>query len=166
MLKIFDSLAEIDFRQLMDVYEEGNRICGKERYPELSENLQMLYAEQDFYSYLEVFFRNPSARYAVWVVDGRYAAALRLESYDDGLLLNALETAPAMRCKGFATDLVQAVLDHLRCSGNGILYSHVRKDNTSSLRVHHSCGFHIHSEKALYLDGTVRSDSYTLSNHY
>lgn len=166
MLKIFDSLAEIDFRQLMDVYEEGNRICGKEKYPDLSENLQMLYAEQDFYSYLEMFFRDPSARYAVWVADGRYAAALRLERYDDGLLLNALETAPAMRCKGFATDLVQAVLDHLRYSGSGILYSHVRKDNHLSLRVHHSCGFHIYAEHALYLDGTIRPDSYTLSVDY
>ena len=166
MLKIIESLSEIDFRQLMDVYEEDNRNSGKEHYPDSPENLQMLYAEQDFYTYLEVFFKDPSARYAAWVVDGRYAAALRLERYNDGLLLNALETAPALRCNGFATKLVLSVLDDLRCSGSGVLYSHVMKNNIPSLNVHRFCGFRIHSDQAVYLDGTIRPDSYTLSVDY
>ncbi len=166
MLKIIDSLAEIDFRQLMDVYEETNRNSGKEHYPNYPENLQILYAEQDFYAYLEVFFQEPSARYAVWIADGCYAAALRLERYNDGLLLNALETVPALRNNGFARNLILSVLDNLRCRDNGVLYSHVKKNNAPSLSVHRSCGFRTHSNQAVYLDGTVRSDSYTLSVNY
>ena len=70
----------------MDVYEETNRITGQENYPKEIENLQLLFAEQDFYQYLELFFRGPDAVYAVWVVEGRYQAALRLEGYKRCLL--------------------------------------------------------------------------------
>lgn len=166
MLILFDSLAEIDFRQLMDVYEEGNRKSGQENYPKQPENLQILYAEQDFYAYLELFFQEPSAQYAIWIADGRYAAALRLERYNDGLLINALETAPQLRKQGFAKNLILSVLDDLRCRGSGVLYSHVMKNNIPSLHVHRSCGFCMQSDQAVYLDGTVRFDSCTLSVNY
>ena len=151
---------------MMDVYQEGNTITGKKLYQNLSENLQILYAEQDFYTYLQTFFREPSARYAVWVEGGRYVSALRLEAYNNGLLVTALETAPAERNKGFAVSLLRAVLLFLRSQGNGILYSHIVKDNMTSVNVHLSCGFQIISHEAKYLDGTVRSDSYTLSVEY
>ena len=166
MLRIFDSLSDIDFRCLMDVYEEGNRINGKKYYPNYYENLQIIYAEQDFYAYLVEFFKEPTARYAVWIYECRYAAALRIERYHDGLLLNALETAPAMRRSGFAGKLVCAVIEHLQTSGKGVLYSHVNKNDVFSLKVHLSCGFRIVSDQAVYLDGTVRSDSVTLAVNY
>lgn len=166
MLKIICSLHELDFQQLMNVYEEGNIITGKEVYPNLPENLQILYAEQDFYTYLQTFFKDPNARYAIWVEDDRYVSALRFETYNNGLLVTALETAPAERNKGFAVSLLRAVLLFLRSQGNGILYSHIVKDNMTSVNVHLSCGFQIISHEAKYLDGTVRSDSYTLSIEY
>lgn len=166
MLKMIDSLTDIDFRQLMDVHEEGNCLNGQELYPNYSENLQIIYAEQDFYAYLEEFFKEPTARYALWCIDGRYVAALRIERYNDGFLLNALETAPSMRGNGFATKLIQAVIENLSSCGNGVLYSHVHKTNRPSLNVHLSCGFRIVSDQAVYLDGTVRTDSFTLSVNY
>lgn len=166
MLKIVRSLQDLDFRKLMDVYQEGNKITGKEVYPNLPENLQILYAEQDFYTYLQTFFKEPTARYAVWVVNGRYVSALRYESYNDGLLVNALETMPTERNRGFATLLIRSVQDFLRSQGNGILYSHISKDNMTSVKVHLSSGFQIISHEATYLDGAVRSDSYTLSVEY
>lgn len=166
MLKIINSLQELNFRQLMDVYQEGNSVTGNETYPNLPKNLQIIYAEQDFYNYLQIFFKEPTARYAVWVMDGRYVSALRFETYNNGLLVSALETDPEERSKGFAGLLMKSVLDYLRTYGNGILYSHIHKGNTASLNTHLSCGFQIISHEATYLDGSVRSDSYTLSIEY
>ena len=162
MLKVFDKLGDIDFRQLMDVYAEVNRNSGNEFYGTYPENLRMLYAEQDFYNYLVVFFREQSARYAVWDYEGCYMATLRTERYSDGLLLSALETIPEHRCEGFASRLIDAMVTHLKTEGGGKLYSHVSKSNQASLAVHQKCGFQIISDQAVYLDGTVRTDSYTL----
>ena len=165
-MKIFDKLVDIDFRQLMDVYEEGNFINGEALYSEYSENLRVLYAEQDFYNYLLLFFKEPTARYAVWEHTGCYIAALRVEQYSDGLLLSALETAPAHRCKGYASMLINAMVEFLKKQGGGRLYSHVNKRNLASLAVHYKCGFRVLSDQAEYLDGTVASDAYTLHLEY
>ena len=166
MLKIYNCLADIDFRQLMDVYEEWNRINGKSVYGKFPANLQMLYSEQDFYAYLVEFFREPSARYAVWIHDGRYVSALRLEAYNNGLLLNALETRLDTRNCGFAKMLIKSVLNDLRSKGSGVLYSHIQKNNAISIRAYLSCGFSVFSDSAVYLDGTIRPDSYSLSLNY
>ena len=87
MLRIIDSLSKIDFAQLMNVYEEGIGIAGREHYANYPVNLQSIYAEQDFYTYLEEFFKEPTARYAIWLNDMCYVSALRIEPYMDGLLL-------------------------------------------------------------------------------
>ena len=159
MLKIAKKLDQLCFRQLMDVYEESNRENGEERYPNLSENRQILEAEQDFYQYLrECFFATNGAFYALWVEDEIYVSALRLEPYQDGLLLEALETAPQHRHNGYAKDLIQVVLAYV---GEKKVYSHVHKENIPSLRTHESCGFHRILEHAIYIDGSVRNDSCT-----
>ena len=166
MLKMIDSLSELDFRQLMDLYAETNMFDGKAAYPEHLEGLQVLYAEQDFYIYLEEFFSEPTAKYAIWIVNGSYMSALRIERYNDGILLNALETAPRARNMGYAKKLILSVLDYLRCDGHGVLYSHVNKQNAASLKLHLSCGFQIISDTAEFLDGSIRPDSYTFALEY
>lgn len=162
MLKIFRNIGQLDFRQLMDVYEETNYLTGKKEYPRKPENLQILYAEQDFYGYLEIFFADPQACYAVWVVDGVYKAALRLEQHCDGVLITALEVPRSARHAGFATSLVQAVQAYCRDNAAGPLYSHVAKGNLPSLNLHKKCGFQVIAETAEFLDGTVHSDHVTL----
>ncbi len=159
MLKIVEKFGQLDFRQLMDVYIEGNEENGACRYPNLPENQRLLEAEQDFCQYLrECFFPTEGAFYALWVVEGRYVSALRLEPYQDGLLLEALETAPEHRQMGYAKALVQAVLSHV---GEQKIYSHVHKRNTPSLRTHESCGFRRILDHAVYADGSVLTKSCT-----
>ena len=116
MLYIADKLGELNFRQLMDVYEEGNLENAAKFYPREPQNQWLLLAEQAFHQYLrECFFPTKGARYCLWIVDGRYFSALRLEPYRDGLLLEALETHPAERRKGYAAALVNAVLTKTAC---------------------------------------------------
>lgn len=160
MLKIVEKLEQLSFCQLMGVYEESNRLNGQERYGRLPESYQIMEAEQDFYQYLrECFFPTKGAFYALWIVDNIYVSALRLEPYQDGLLLEALETAPFHRQKGYAQSLIQAILAYV---GEQRVYSHVHKENVPSLRAHESCGFHRILDHAIYIDGSIRNTSCTL----
>ena len=160
MLLIVDKLKDLSFSQLMDVYEEGNRENGEEFWPDLDPSQQMLRAEQEFYQYLQqVFFPVEQARYYIWEEKGHYVSALRLEPYRDGMLLEALETAPSQRKKGYAVLLIQAVQGV--CPDQKI-YSHVSKRNSSSLRTHEKCGFQRIAENAVYADGSVTNRSCTL----
>lgn len=159
MLKIVRCMKELDFSALMEIYIEGNRENGADHYPNEPRERQLLLAEQDFYEYLrESFFGPADAFYAVWLRDGKYMSALRMEPYRDGLLLTALETAPAYRRQGFAAALIGATLATLK--GRKV-YSHVHKGNTASLRVHEKCGFRRILEHAVYLDGSVLQSSCT-----
>lgn len=163
MLYTARHLRELSFEQLMAVYREGNEENGRILAPFDTQARQLQLAEEDFYSYLrDVFFPTPGALYAVWTVQGRYVSALRLEPYKDGLLLEALETAPQERGKGYAAALIRAVQALLRDRGVSYLYSHVGKQNAASLKTHQRCGFQIVTDSAAYLDGTVSSRAYTM----
>ena len=162
MLEIFDRLDPIDFRQLMDVYEETNQLSGARDYPQEIVGLQVLFAEQDFYQYLELFFKELGSLCAVWRVEERYTAALRLERHLDGVLITALEVAPKARRKGYGAKLIEAVKQYAQKQSITPIYSHVSKDNTASLATHKKCGFAILKDGAVFLDGTTHRDHYTL----
>lgn len=163
MLVIAWTLRELSFRKLMDVYVEANRENGAWLAPQESEDRQLQIGEDDFYSYLhDVFFKRDGACYALWMVDEKYVSALRLEPYRDGLLLEALETAPDCRRKGYAKNLIQAVQGWFAQRGSIRLYSHVGKQNEASMRVHLQCGFRVIGDSAAYLDGSVNSRACTL----
>ena len=163
MLLIAEKMQHLIFSELMQIYEEGNLENGRELYPEESECRRLFLAEQDFYNYLtQVFFPTKGAVYAIWAPDGCYAAALRLEPYRDGLLLSALETRPSLRRMGHAEKLIFSILLYLSKQGNVKIYSHIRKNNAASLGVHRKCGFEIVQDYAVYTDGSVMYNSYTL----
>ena len=160
MLHIIHTMKELDFGQLMAVYEEGNRENGGENYPDEPENRQIALAEQDFYQYLQqVFFKTRDAAYYIWEENGKYVSALRLEPYRDGLLLEAMETHPEMRQKGYAAKLM---LETIPFAKDMPLYSHVSKKNIPSLRTHEKCGFKRILEYAVYADGSVNDRACTL----
>ena len=160
MLILARSLRDFSFSKLMDVYIEGNMENAEEFWPELDDGQKLLRAEQEFYQYLtEVFFRTPEAVYAIWEESGNYISALRLEPYRDGLLLEALETAPSRRRQGYAEKLIRAVQEQFP---NQRIYSHVSKKNAASLRAHGKCGFRRISEYAAYIDGSVNQRACTL----
>lgn len=160
MLKIIKSMKQLNIGQMLAVYEESIRENG-ERF-----SLSNRQAEDRFLSYLEEdFFRQQGAFYAVWSVNNVYQSALRLEPFKDGLLLEALETAPNARRQGYAVALMQGVLEQLKESKYRTVYSHVNKRNRASFMLHQKCGFRIISDSATYIDGTVTQNSYTLCYH-
>lgn len=160
MLIIARRLSALSFSALMDVYEEGNRENAAQIWPDMPPEQALQMAEQEFYQYLrEVFFPTPGAVYAIWEEQGQYLSALRLEPYRDGLLLEALETAPSHRRHRYGEKLLMAVLREF--PGKKI-YSHVHKRNLPSLKIHLKCGFQRISEQAAYIDGSVNSRCCTL----
>ena len=157
MLEIIKSMKQLNIGQIIGVYEESIRE-NAERF-----SLTNQQAEDGFLSYLEEdFFRQQGAFYAVWSVNNVYQSALRLESYRDGLLLEALETAPNARRQGYGAALLEGVLKQLKESKYKVVYSHISKRNRASLNLHKKCGFSIISDSATYVDGTVTQNSYTL----
>lgn len=163
MLSIFKEFRKIDFGKLMTVYSQSNQENAVEFYPNEQVNLAILCVEQDFLTYLrEDFFLQEGAFYAVWEREGVYISALRMEPYKDGLLVEALETVPQFRRQGYATALLKAVLEHLEKQKFCVVYSHVNKRNTASLKTHAACGFQRILEYASYIDGSVRQDSCTM----
>lgn len=160
MLEVFDSLKNLNFQMLMDVYAQSNRENAAVYFPQLSEPQGVAMVEQQFYTFLqEVFFKTPDSRYCVWLEDGRYVSALRLEPYRDGLLLEALETAPQHRRKGYGRSLMLAALAQIQ--GRPV-YSHVGKRNTASMALHMGCGFQKIQDCAVYIDGSVSQNAVTL----
>ncbi len=156
MLRVIYRIQDLDFSALMAVYQEGNQENGDELYPELTPSERLRRAELDFYDYLKQdFFRRENALYALWEVHGETVSALRLESYRDGYLLEALETAPSHRRKGYAKSLMEAFLAFAREKGFLPVYSHIRKGNIPSESVHKSCGFTVYKDLAAYIDGSV-----------
>ena len=167
MLKIVSKMSEVNFSELMNIYYEGNLENGKELCREDTEGVQLRKAEEDFYQYLNsVFFRQNDSYYMIWNANGHYQSALRLEPYLDGYLLSALETAPEARRKGYAENLIIETLTFLSSCGRGILYSHVSKNNVSSLAIHKKCGFQVIKDYAVYSDGSVLHDHLTFAYQY
>ena len=159
-LIVAKSLRDLSFGKLMDVYAEGNLENGRDLWPDEPEGRQIALAEQEFYQYLQqVFFRTKDTRYLILEDSGRYISALRLEPYQDGLLLEALETAPAYRQKGYGAHLTQVAIETV---GTTKVYSHVAKRNTASLRTHEKCGFVKILDHAVYADGSVNDVCCTL----
>ena len=163
MLIVAKNLEQLNFPELMKIYVEGNREHGEEMWPEKTEEEQLRLSEQDFLLYLrERFFTKPEAMYLVWEAEGHYVSALRLEPNRDGLLLEALETVPEERCKGYAVSLITAAKDWLAESGKITLYSHVSKRNEASLKTHMRCGFEIYLDHTVYSDGSRNDNAHTL----
>ncbi len=140
-MRIVWSLRELEFGKLMEVY--AGSTGGS------------LLAEQDFYQYLsQCFFTQPGDCYCLWETEDSYKAALRLQAYRDGLLLEALETAPECRRKGFAKALVKTVLAHFP---EQRIYVHIDGKNKASLALHQACGFRKIADTATLADGSVTS---------
>ena len=159
MLKLFYALREMDFSALMNIYSESNRENGRINWPGEEEGVRLLLAEQEFRQYLkEVFFVVPGAVYAVWLVNGQYVSALRLEPYKDGLLLEGLETAPDCRRMGYAAELIRHTLNQFP---DKKIYSHIEKRNRASIAVHEKCGFRKVLDTAVYVDGSVTNRAFT-----
>ena len=162
MLITIRRFEDFNFPALMALYREGNEENGAIFYPLEPLQTQLALAEQAFRTYLaNDFFSKENVRYCIWHEGETYLSALRLEPFRDGLLLEALETHPDHRRKGYAKQLIRSVFSQLPTGTR--IYSYVDKENVPSLAAHFACGFSILLDHAVQPDGEFCIHEYTLS---
>lgn len=140
------SYSDVRERDLMDIYAESNLDNTDYFYPDESNKLKAVrLVEVGFLDYLEHdFLKQDGATLWVWVVNGQWVSALRTSKIKDRLYyLEALETALEYRHKGYASELLFAVIDALKTDGPFRLCDCVNKNNLASLKTHQKCGFKI-----------------------
>lgn len=92
--------------------------------------------------FLDEFVSVPGQFVLVEVRDGVWASALRAVPFGEGRwFIEAVETAPAMRHRGCARDLLAHTIDYLQSIGATALSCIIAPENAASQRLHESCGF-------------------------
>ncbi len=159
MLLEFSTMSELECRRLVqEIYPEGCVENARYFHPELQDLSEaILEQENSFVDFLQKkFFPKDENTYYVLEVDGQWVSALRLTKLKDFYYLESLETPPLHRKKGYASRIVNEVIDLLKQRGEVIIRDNVAKDNWASLATHKKCGFVTEHEKAInYLTGKV-----------
>lgn len=155
MLLIARKISDLDVPELWSIYanDHGMNISGSAGQGE---------CKREFYLFLTDFFCNLHGSYFILIEDSAYVSAVRAQKFEDGILISGLQTKREQRNKGYAKCLLKCVCDEIRRGGDVPIYSHVSEKNSVSLAVHRSCDFHVLKESAHMLDGSVRSDTWTL----
>ena len=144
MLHIITTYADLDGPRLMTVYAESNRENTDYFFPDLADKaLAVKRVEEGFLTFLrEEFFTWPGPAYYVLEEAGEWVSALRLNEIEPGLYyLEALETRPDSRGRGFASRLLTGVQESLKREGPFRLCDCVGRRNLSSRLCHERCGF-------------------------
>lgn len=162
MLLVAHKISQIELGQLAAVYDGHIQETESGLRDPHDRSERLLAATQCFYDSVRLFFREQDASYYILKDRGSYAAALRVQAYQDDLLLCCLETRPDARRKGYATTLMRQTVSRLKELGYKRVYSHVDRRNIPSCRVHKACGFREISDHSVFLDGTVDTGSSTL----
>lgn len=142
MLLKLTSLEDGDIPRLMAVYAEGNRENAEYFYPELPLAEGIAREEQKFVTMLrERFFSKAENALYILREEGQWAAALRLTKLPDFYYIEALETRPDLRKKGYGTKLLVSLCRELSEKGTVMIRDCVHKKNEASLRTHFAAGF-------------------------
>lgn len=103
----------------------------------------------------------PENTYYVLGKDNMPISAARLSKINDFYYLEALETPPQYRKKGYASELLNEMITHLHQQGSVDIRDCVSKTNTASLATHKKCGFFIAEENGIhYPSNTVNNKTY------
>ena len=87
--------------------------------------------------------------------------AARLSKIEDFYYLEALETAPEHRRKGYAARILKHIIDTYSLRGAVDIRDCVVKSNEASLATHRKCGFTVFQENGIcYLYNTVNDNQY------
>ena len=150
MLLTFKDMSKEDMhRMIHSVYSESSYELAKKEHKTIGE-AEQYYVEK----FLDKFKSRNETTYYVWEVNGEWVSALRLIKLEDFYFMEALETAPEHRRKGYASQLIQILTQQLEVE-HVIIRSKVRKINIASLLTHQKCGFVIEEEKEEYFYGML-----------
>lgn len=159
----FETMTEAErLRLVREVYHEAVWENVHEEPLEPEEETEALRREeQGFIDFFQTFLAQEKNRYYVLEAAGRWVSALRLTRVRDFYYMEALETAPEEKRKGYAAHLINEVIRLLEKRGAVTIRSNVHKTNIPSLAVHEKCGFVIEEENGTnHLTGKVSQRLY------
>ena len=170
MLLRIESFRDVDCRSLMDIYEESNLENTSFFCPDIGDSEEAKKTvENGFLGYLENEFL-PQSGNCIYVLeeDGIWLCALRLSHIKDEIYyIEALETRPDSRRKGWGSRLLLSMIDEMKKGGDFTLCDCVSKNNEASVRTHLKCGFSlVSSEGWNYLENTSDSRDYSMRYEY
>lgn len=125
--------------------------------------------ERDYLSYIKnAFFSSEGNAYVIYESENIWLSALRLYRLQEGFYyIEALETHPQYRRKGYGARLLVGLVDVLKEQGSFRLCDCVGKKNFASLSVHKRCGFEITDEVGHnYLNDETDDRRYSLQYVY
>lgn len=163
MIITIKSYSELDERRMMDLYSEGNIENAEDLYPDEDRAQAVLKVEESFLDFLKnKFFAAEGSEYFILVENDEWISALRTSRIRDELYyMEALETRPDMRQRGYAKKLLLEVLGELKKRGKFELYCCVSKKNEPSIRTHLAAGFSIVAENGYsYLQNSTNERTY------
>ena len=170
MLITITEFKDLDTRKLMDIYSESNYENTDYFYPDEQDKAAAVRkVEEGFLDFLKnSFFEQAGASYRILEENGVWVSALRLcRIQTDLYFLEALETRPDQRGKGYASLLLSGVVESLKKEGPFRLCDCVSKKNTASLKTHEKCGFRIVSDEGYdYLLKEADNHDYGLEYRY
>ena len=160
-LLIAKKMGELDCEKLMHLYRGFYTNRGAQVVSQEAQSRRSLRDEEELWDFLFCdFFSGKGAGYYIRVGKNQYLSSLRLWHFQDGFLIEGLETDPDFRRQGHARYLLQTVQE--RIPRNTPLYAHVNRKNQASLKLHASCGFQSYLNYARGIFGDVSSKSVTL----
>lgn len=143
MLKLVTSIDEIAISRLLSVYSESMN----EMKIHFANDAEMCRAYESF---LRDFVKNPKQLILVEVFHDEWISALRaIEAIEGQWFLEAVETKPEERKKGFGNDLLVHTIDYLKNIGMRELTCTISKNNLKSQALHRKCGFNPTNEPPL-----------------
>lgn len=150
------------YKLINDVYIEGCYEIAKDKCSDKDKLAEAIEREKKYYAnYLEHFFDNDNNDYYVLEDNNHWISAARITTSKECYYLEALETNPENRMKGFGEKLLLGIISSLEENGNIILRCNVGKNNIASYRLHRKCGFIIENENGLnFSTGEQRKEVY------
>lgn len=163
-LIVFENFDSVNIGEFLNVYKESSEHNSAKWYPEMSEKEALTEYENGYIGYMQNEFFDGRRKLFVLSDGHKYLSALRLiEISQNRYYLEALETAPEFRKRGYGKELILQTEKHLKSkSGEFSVFSHVAKDNTASLNTHFAAGFEITAD--YYIEnGETINDEYELT---
>ena len=135
MLNLVTQIDENAISRLLSVYSESMN----EMKIHFANDAEMCGA---YASFLRDFVKNPKQLILVEATDDEWVSALRaIETIEGHWFLEAVETKPDERNKGFGKDLLYHTIDYLTNIGMRELTCTISKNNFKSQALHEKCGF-------------------------
>lgn len=120
MLKEYKSMTQEEMYTLVhEIYIEGCMENAREKYPDVTDLTTATNRKRiPLSAFCRIFFTLPENTYYVLEKDNMPVSAARLSKINDFYYLEALETPPQYRKKGYASELLNEMITHLHQQGS------------------------------------------------